>query len=133
MTLLALILTAVLVALAALHVAWGIGFWFPIRDEAGLARAVVGAPGRDRMPGAAACGIVAVALLAAASVLWWDPGLLRTLAVLGAGLVFVLRGLAAWHPAWRRLVPQQPFATLDRRVYGPLCLALGLGFWGTLL
>lgn len=129
MTILAVILTMILVTIAALHTAWGIGFWIPIRDEASLARAVVGAPGRQTMPGAAACSIVAVALLGAASVLWWTPGIVRDLALWVVGGVLVLRGIAAWSPAWRRSVPVEPFATLDRRCYRPLCLVLGIGFW----
>ncbi|MEZ5912720.1 MAG: DUF3995 domain-containing protein [Paracoccaceae bacterium] len=126
-------LTGVLALLMALHVAWGIGLWLPIRDEAALARAVVGAPGRNRMPGAVACSLVAVALFAAASVLWWSDSTRRDLALAGAAAVFLVRGLAAWLPAWRRLLPVEPFATLDRRAYGPLCLAIGAGFLAVLL
>ena len=133
MTLLIPFLTAVLVTIAAIHILWGIGFWVPIRDEAALVRAVIGEPGRTEMPGAVACSLVAVALLGAASVLWWDAGLLRNAAVLAVGGVFVLRGIAAQLPAWWRRLPVEPFATLDRRVYGPLCLAIGGGFWVSLI
>ena len=31
-------------------------------------------------------------------------------------------------PAWRRRLPEEPFATYDQRYYGPLCLALAAGF-----
>ena len=126
---LALILSFVLVAIAALHVLWGIGYWLPIKDEAALARAVIGAAGVDRMPGAVPCATVAVALLLAVMCLWWPPGVWRTLAVGAIGAVFFVRSAAAFIPVWRKLTPEQPFATLDRRYYGPLCLALGVGFW----
>ena len=43
-------------------------------------------------------------------------------------LVFLGRGIAGFTPAWRRLTPEQPFATLDVRYYSPLCLAIGTGF-----
>lgn len=120
-------LTLILLAIAALHLLWAIGFWWPIRDEAGLARAVVGQRGITRMPGALPASLVVVALMTAA---WWPwygmvagPRLyLVGLAFLALG--FALRGVAAYLPAWRRLVPEQPFARLDRAAYGPLCLLI---------
>ena len=42
------------------------------------------------------------------------------------------RGMAAYLAPWRRLTPKQPFATFDRTIYGPLCLAFGIGFVGLL-
>ncbi|MCU9849126.1 DUF3995 domain-containing protein [Defluviimonas sp. WL0024] len=129
MTLLVLALTTILMLLAVLHIAWGIGFWFPLRDEAALARAVIGTPGRQDMPGAVACSLGASALMAAASFLWWAPGLPRDFALALTGAILAGRGVAAWLPAWRRRYPEEPFATLDRRLFGPLCLALGAGFW----
>ena len=84
----------------------------------------------------ASCFLVA-ALLAGVSV-WplFAVGLLpeawpRWLTLLaGAGIapVFLARGVAGYTPAWRRLQSAEPFATLDRRYYAPLCLALGTGF-----
>jgi hypothetical protein len=41
--------------------------------------------------------------------------------------------IAGYVPAWRRLHSAEPFATFDRRVYAPLCLALGAGFITILL
>ena len=129
---LSVILSFVLVCIAALHVLWGIGYWTPIKDETALARAVVGFAGIDRMPGAVPCAMVAVALLGAVMCLWWPPGVWRSLAVGAIGAVFFARGTAAFTPIWRKLAPMEPFATLDRRFYGPLCLLLGFGFWNSL-
>ncbi len=128
MSTLAFALSGLLLIPAALHLLWAIGFWTPIRDEAQLARAVVGAPGITRMPGALACAVVAVGLFFAALLphLGWFP--LRTQLLTVFGAIFVLRGGAAFLPAWRKLVPEQPFASLDRRLYGPLCLLIGTGF-----
>lgn len=128
MSLLAYVLSTLLLIPAALHLLWAMGYWTPIRDEAQLARSVVGAPGITRMPGAVACALVAVVLFFAALLphLVWFP--YRNLLQSGFAAVFLLRGSAAFLPAWRRLVPEQPFATLDRRFYGPLCLLLGTGF-----
>ncbi len=134
MDLTSVILSAVLAAIAGLHVLWGFGLWVPIRDEAALARAVIGFSGARRMPGAVPCGVVAVVLLTAAWLPWWPDGAERTLGLAAFAGVFLARGVAAYVPSWRRLTPQEPFATLDRRWYGPLCLALGAGLaavlWG---
>ena len=125
---LALILSFVLLVIAALHLLWAIGYWLPIRDEARLARAVVGTRGSATMPGAVPCALVVVALLFAVSCLWWPPGTIRSLALGAMGAVFLARGAVTYTTFWRRLTPVEPFATLDKRYYGPLCLAIGLGF-----
>jgi hypothetical protein len=131
MTALSVLLGAALLAAAALHLLWAIGFWWPIRDEAALARAVVGVRGIKRMPGAAACSAVVVALLFAAM---WARTLVRvdhwlvTAVGLALAAVFLGRGAATYAGLIRRLAPEEPFAALDRRWYAPLCLAFGAGF-----
>ena len=42
--------------------------------------------------------------------------------------VFLLRGLAGYLPAWRRLHPREPFASYDGRYYSPLCLLIATGY-----
>lgn len=128
MTLLAFFLSFTLVALAALHLLWAIGYWFPLAQEAALARAVVGREGMTRMPGALPCALVVVALLFAAAWPWLAPGPLRTAGLGGLAGLFALRGAASHLPGFRRRHAAEPFATLDRRAYGPLSLALGAGF-----
>ena len=128
MTALAVILGTTLAALAALHLLWAIGVWTPIRDEAALARAVLGTPSVTRMPGPVSCALVAVAL-AFAAILPFRPGFpFREGLMPLIAAVFGLRGIAAYVPAWRKLTPEEPFATLDRKAYGPLCLTLGIGY-----
>ena len=125
MTALAFLLAAVLVALAVLHLAWALGHVTPMEDEAALARAVVGTRGITRMPGAVPCALVAMALTFCA-ILPLDPRIPgRALLMPVIAAVFLARGIAPYVPAWRRLTPEEPFATLDRRFYGPLCLGLG--------
>ncbi|SMH33885.1 DUF3995 domain-containing protein [Mesorhizobium australicum] len=136
MTLIALALTVVLTFVAGLHVYWGIGGVWPGTDQRSLARAVVGFRGVDATPSPTACFAVAACLVLAA--LWPAAlaGLFASpfqLAGLVAGavmlaLVFLARGIAGFTPAWRRLTPEEPFATNDRRFFSPLCLALGAGF-----
>jgi hypothetical protein len=132
---LAIALFVVLQTIADLHAAWGLGWRWPSDSEVGLARTVVGKSGITRMPSLAASLVVA-ALLAAAS-LWplfaagllparW-PLWLTQLAGVCLAAVFVGRGIAGYLPAWRSRFSEQPFASLDQRVYSPVCLALGVG------
>ena len=124
----ALVLSAILVVLAAIHLLWALGYWFPLHDEAALARAVIGTRGVTRMPGAVPTALVTVALLFAAAWPWLPPSGLRTAGLAAATAVFLARGAASYLPAWRRRLPEEPFATLARRRYGPICLALGIGY-----
>jgi len=141
MTILPGALTIVVLLIALIHAYWGIGAVWPSRDSRTLARAVVGARGVERMPSPAACYAVACLLLVVAV---WPLVLIELVPFPGPdwliyavgtamGLVFFLRGLAAYVPAWRRRMPEQPFATLDRRLFGPLCIALGIGYFALVL
>lgn len=120
-----------LVAIAVLHAAWGFGLRWPRRDEQALAALVVGY-NRDRMPPPRQCFIAAGAIFAAGMVVALVAGSFRlpiapalvTLAGLGVTAVFAGRGVAGYLPAWRARFPRQPFATLDRQIYSPLCLAI---------
>lgn len=125
MTFLAFLVTATLMIPSALHLLWAIGHWTPIRDEAALTRAVVGAPGLTRMPGAIACAVVSMALLFVALLPHLSNFPAQKAILQGAAGVFLLRGVAAYLPVWRKRLPEQPFATLDVRLYGPLCLFVG--------
>jgi hypothetical protein len=132
----AFVLSTILWALAALHFYWGAGGIWPAKDEQSLARKVVGAPGIKIMPPPLACVSVA-ALLASLGILplllvgvlpaFLPQGMIH-FAGLGATLVFMARGYAAWRPEFRKFFPEEPFATLDRRYYAPLCLVIGIGF-----
>ena len=136
MTVLALMLTAALLLIAVTHAAWGVGIVRPAADETSLARTVVGAKGVTRMPSPVACFSVAVVLLAIACWPLWRVGMIgsplpeRPSLLAGSAIAggLAARGFASYVPAWRRLVPEEPFATLDRALYGPLCLLLAAGF-----
>jgi hypothetical protein len=133
MTLVASLLSGVLLLIAAVHVLWAVGFWWPIRDEERLVAAVVGTRNATRMPGPIPCALVAVALITAAWWPWFAPGWLRQGGLVLLATVFLIRGILPWRAGWRRMTSQEPFRTLDSRYYGPLCLALGLGFAGLAL
>jgi hypothetical protein len=118
----AVIWSVVLGDLALTHLVWAARVWLPAGDEATLARAVVGTG--DRMPGPATCLALAAGLGLAASLPWWEAFGLRRAALLSLGVVLLLRGLAAYHPAWARRTPAPAFRRLDVAVYGPLCVAM---------
>lgn len=138
MTILNLLAFAVLMAIALLHLIWAARIWWPAGNEGDLARAVAGFRNAARMPPAIACLAVAIAVLVAAIplalalttpvVTGW-PWLLA----LGAGLVFLARGLIGFTRFWARLTPEQPFRRLDRRYYSPLVTGLGVVFLLNLL
>ncbi len=131
--LLAAAIALILLALSVLHAAWGFGSTWPEKDSKALARRVAGFRGVDRMPRPAACFFVAAALAFAALVTLTAVGILPTsyphwlalTALSAVAAVFTLRGVLAYTPQWRERTPEQPFASLDRRFYGPLCLIIG--------
>ncbi len=136
MTALALLLAVLLLAIAALHLVWAAGSTFPAASERELVRMVVGFKRQEQMPPRPASALVAAALVAAAYValalaslcVWPLGGWSLASAGMVLAFIFLARGVAAYLPAWRVRVPQQPFARLDRRYYGPLCLVIGAGF-----
>lgn len=115
------------------HLLWGLGTSWPIQSEQLLAQTVIGRPGTARMPNKLATLLLAVLLFAAGIVAMGladktDGGPART--IIGALLaaLFLARGIAGYTPGWRARHPVEPFASLDRRNYSPLCLWIGAGF-----
>ena len=70
-----------------------------------------------------AAGIVALALADHTSGGWW-----LTLLGLLLAAVFIGRGALSYTRGWRARFPTEPFATLDRKNYAPLCFWIGAGF-----
>lgn len=123
-----------LLAVSMAHFLWAIGKSWPIRDPALLARTVTGFKGVDRMPPRLMSLAVSVATLLAGIVALSlaDPeagGQWLNLLGLGAGAIFLARGIIGYLPFWAELTPEEPFRTLDRKNYSPLCIGLGLGFF----
>lgn len=134
MTNLSLATAFILLLIAAIHLLWGLNVYFPAKDETSLARAVVGAKGITQMPGFFACSFVAVALLIGSVIVLRLGGVFELSAVplwlfrlAGAGFAFVLlaRGIVGFLPFWAEITPEEPFKTLNRQFYSPLCLTLG--------
>ncbi len=129
-------LAFLLLSIAALHFYWGRGGLWPAASEAELIGTVIGNARARRMPPPWLCTLVAAAIAVAA--IWpvllvgtAETAPLRPLVTLGGFAlmaVFLLRGIAGFLPAWRRLHPLEPFASHDRRYYSPLCLLIAAGY-----
>jgi hypothetical protein len=119
-----------LLAIAGLHVAWGLGSSFPFRTREELADSVVGS---DQVPPLAACVAVASALAFAALLVAGVvplPRALRTFALRIVMAVLATRGVAGAMGRTSTLSPgsdSPAFNQLDKRLYAPLCLWLAAG------
>ena len=132
---LSLATAVILLLIAAIHLLWGFDVYWPASDETSLARAVVGVDGITQMPNLFACSFVAGALFIGTGIVLRLGGVLRFRALpfwlfrlAGAGFAFVLiaRGIVGFLLFWAEMTPEEPFKTLNRQIYSPLCLALGL-------
>jgi hypothetical protein len=122
-----------LLMVALAHFFWAFGSTWPIKNETLLAQTVVGLPGITQMPNRLVTFIVSLLILAAGIVALsladrtsggWR---LTTLGVVLAA-IFIGRGILGYTPGWRARFPTEPFATLDRKNYSPLCFWIGAGF-----
>jgi Protein of unknown function (DUF3995) len=124
-----------LLVISALHLAWAFGSVFPCKDREALVRAVVG--GRVRgsaMPHDSSSALVAAltflaplwSLMMQGWILTFVPIALRWLGTMTLIIVFLGRGVIGLTPWFRRLLPEKPFVSLNRQLYSPLCIALGL-------
>lgn len=136
MMLLALAVASVTAAIALLHVYWGFGGVWPARDTGASSKASAGSEHRPRTPpaasflGAAYLGYTAVVALVLGGLIKSPfPFFLLGPSALTITFLFLLRGGAGYTSAWRRLMPDEPFARFDRLFYSPLCLLLGAGFF----
>jgi hypothetical protein len=129
-------LAGLLAAIAALHVYWGLGGFWPGQDSDSLVDMVMGMPPGTPIPPLWACAIVAVCLVLPAVAALIVAGVLPTplgrvgrwlsLATLGgAAAVLVLRGLSTYLSPLVESARGTAFYELDRVIYAPLCLALG--------
>lgn len=139
MSILALLLIMVMLGAGAMHVLWGFGVWWPIRDEVRLAKAVVGGQGITRMP--APFLAFGVAVLTALGALWtcflvgWvnAPAWLTALGGWGMCAILLARGVATYLRRWLPWPVEPSFDHLDRTYFAPLILFLGLGTLALLL
>ncbi len=121
-----------LLAVALAHFVWALGGSWPLRDRTMLPKVVIGIPGVTRVPRLGSL-VVSIAVMAAgvAALALADHtggGIWLTLGGVALAAVFIARGVAGYTAGWRAKFSEEPFATLDRRNYSPLCLIIGAGF-----
>lgn len=140
MTTLTYLTSFILLLIAVLHFLWGVDVYWPAKDEASLAKMVVGAKGITQMPNFWACSFVTVALLIGAVIVLRLAGVMDVkafglkalplwlfqLAGLGFALVLLSRGIIGFTPFWAQITPEEPFRTWNKQFYSPLCIALGM-------
>jgi len=121
-----------LLALAIAHLLWSVGINWPIRDPRLLAQTVVGTPGIERLPKAMSFGVFLItgaACIIAFAVA--DPssgGAPLTALAAFCAVIFLARGAVGFTAGWEARTPEEPFRSLDRKTYSPLCLGIGAGF-----
>lgn len=135
--LLGTLLAIALGCLGLLHMIWAAGGSFPFPNQQSLARSVVGRRGITRLPSRASVALLGVLLFAAAAAAaimghfaTSVPAMKLALVPVGLFLsaVFLLRGVVGILPAFERAAPEQPYLSLNRRLYSPLCALIGFGF-----
>jgi uncharacterized protein DUF3995 len=119
-----------LLAIAGLHVTWGLGSSFPFRSREELADSVVGS---SEVPPLGACMAVAAALAFAAVLVVGVvplPKVPRTIALRTVASILLTRGVAGALGRTSALSPgsdSPAFQRLDKKIYAPLCLWLAAG------
>jgi hypothetical protein len=122
-----------LLAVAIAHFIWSIGGTWPLKSRELLIKTVYGRPGTKSMPPKLITFVVAVLILTAGVIALsladeTGGGLPLTLAGTALAALFLARGVVGYTPRWRKIFTEEPFATLDRKNYSPLCLLIGVGF-----
>jgi len=140
MTMIGALVCGTLVLIALVHAGWAFGMHWPARDETALVRTVIGAPRMTKMPGTGLTLVVAAMIAVAGMCALWlggvlvlpFPGWMKPITGSVLALVFAARGVATFVAALTGAGSLQdrvePFATLDRSLYAPLCLLLAVGF-----
>ncbi len=130
------LLFIVLSLVAALHFLWASGSTWPVKDPKDFARTVAGVDSDKGIPGVGLTALVALLILAAAVLPLWTthfialplPEWCRPTSMWVLFSVFFLRGASTW--ALPNLPRAEPFRTLDRLYFAPLCLLLAAGYLG---
>lgn len=125
-------LCVVLAAIGGVHVYWAFGGVWPAKTRVELADTVIG---HQEMPGSLPTIIVAILMFGLAAfgpILVWGDGAFIAWTIVkwmtwAIAAVFFLRALATFVMPWF-IEANQPFRRLDKKIYAPLCILLGIGF-----
>jgi hypothetical protein len=134
MTAIALALTVIVGAIAAIHAYWSVGGLWPGATPAELSAIVYGIPNARPAPkltalvAAMIAGVATWPLLLSPLVAQHLAPELAAIGSLALASVFLLRGFAGFTPWMAKHHSAEPFASYNRKYYSPLCFALGTGF-----
>lgn len=135
--LVATLLALALAAAGLLYYLWAAGLTFPFPNEQALARSIIGRRGITRVPSRRTFLYLGTLLFAAAAAAYMMGGFSDMvprakpfLAPVGLllAVIFLGRGIVGVLPAFERAAPEQPYLSLNRRIYSPLCGLAGIGF-----
>ena len=127
-------LFTVLAAISALHAVWATGRTWPVADKSQFVKTFVGIEGAEKFPGPVLTGVVVLLIAVAALLTLWAaellqlplPSSLKPIVLWALFAVFFLRGISTY--ALPNLPRAQPFKSLDRRYYAPLCLLIAAAY-----
>ncbi len=125
-------LCGILLLIAVLHVYWAFGGLWPAKTRVELADTVIG---HQEVPGFLPTIAVAMLMFGLAGfgplLIWGGSEILASAAVKwltwAISVVFFLRAAATYVLRWFTEA-SEPFRSLDKWIYAPLCIVLGAGF-----
>ncbi|WP_448563459.1 DUF3995 domain-containing protein [Thalassotalea ganghwensis] len=135
-----IILIIILLSVAILHLLWAMRIWWPIANEAALAKAVVGIKGIEKMPSAWLTWLVTLIIFIGVLLVAMLSGFIPLLvahqyAVLAGWIMGAILVVRAIYPYLfdRYIAQEHVFRRMNRAFYSPMILLLGLGVWSLLI
>lgn len=137
MTILDLIIIAyifvIMMFIAGIHLYWALGGLWPGKTPEELSDIVIGA--ETRMPSKGMTIKVTIIFILMAIIPLFETGYLPPLIAVDTlkiiegifAFVFLLRGILSYLKIMSKHMSQR-FNSLNRRIYGPLCISLGFGY-----
>ncbi len=133
---LAALVFIILFVISLIHIYWGFGGVWPARDGLALSRMVIGVETTSPPPGFVTFVVAGMIFIAGYLPMAWlnvfpwpvSQTVLYIMMISG-GLVFLLRGLVAYTPLMKKYSTVEPFTSLNKKYYSPLCLFIGVSIF----
>lgn len=130
------VIFVVLQTIAAIHILWAFGVYWPASSGKELSAMVAGVQNPSTMPPTVLTIFVAGCFSAMGIAALWEAGVidLPWLAALQGKIallltvIFIGRGVLTYLPFGPLAKASEPFRTLDLQAFAPLSICLGLGF-----